>query len=156
MVGVVFEVNGKIGNYYMNKLFHHMFKEVHNAKSRKDKIAVLHHYSSPALKQVLGYTYDPNIVFDLPEGNPPYKALDEDDEGCIDLQGELRRMYLFIKGGNEGLKPLRREMLFIELLQSLDPRDAKVVLMMKNKKLDYNGLTKKLVQEAFPNLGANW
>ena len=102
--------------------------------------------------RLLKYTFDPNIEFDLPEGAPPYKendVIDEDDSG---LYAEDRRLYLFIKGGNPDLKPVKREMLFIELLENINPKEAKVLLAVKDKKLPYKGLTKKLVEEAFPGL----
>jgi hypothetical protein len=54
------------------------------------------------------------------------------------------------------LKQHRREQLFIELLESVDPGDAKVLIGMKDGKLPYRGMTRKLVADAFPNLAKNW
>ncbi len=61
-------------------------------------------------------------------------------------------MYLFLEGGNDNLTPLRREQLFISLLESIDKEDAKLMLAAKDKKIPYKGITTKLVNTAFPGL----
>ena len=120
-------------------------------KATADKIAVLHQHSSPALHTILKYTYDPNIVWDLPEGQPPYKPCPFPAQE-MRLYSEIRRLYLFIKGGNPNLTKLRREALFIELLESIHPSDAALLVHVKDKKLPYKGLTAKVIKEAFPGL----
>jgi hypothetical protein len=143
----------------MTKTFYEIFKEVHNAKKKAEKIAVLHHYSSAAVKTVLGYTYNPNVKWLLPEETPPYKPLPKGADQESALASELRKIYLFTEGDTEAqrnLKPNRRETLFISMLESIDPRDAKVLIGMKERKLPFNGLTRKLVDEAFPNLTKDW
>jgi hypothetical protein len=67
------------------------------------------------------------------------------------LPAELRRMYLFIDGGAPNLKPVRRESLWIELLECVDPEDAKLLNLIKDKKLP-EGLTADTVKKAFPDL----
>jgi hypothetical protein len=143
----------------MNKTFYEIFKEVHNAKKKAEKIAVLHHYSSASLKTILGYTYDPRIKWLLPEGIPPYTPLPDAADQEAGLAAELRRIYLFVEGNSEtqrNLKQTRREQIFIDMLESVDPRDAKVLIGMKEGKLPFNGLTRKLVAEAFPNISKDW
>jgi len=145
-----------------NNTFHEVFEKVSNAPIKKDKIAILHEYSSPALKAVLGYAYDPRVVWQLPKTDPPYKPLDEAADQETRLAQEIRKLYLFANGPGPinqtqaNLKSLRRESLFIEMLENVDHRDAKVLLMMKNGKLLYKGLTRNLVAEAFPNLTKDW
>ena len=143
----------------MNKTFYEIFKEVHNAKKKAEKIAVLHHYSSASLKTILGYTYDPRIKWLLPEGIPPYTPLPDAADQEAGLAAELRRIYLFVEGNSEtqrNLKQTRREQIFIDMLESVDPRDAKVLIGMKEGKQPFNGLTRKLVAEAFPNIAKDW
>lgn len=143
----------------VHKTFHEIFEEVEKAKTRKDKIATLHKYSSAGLKQVLGYTFDPNVKWLLPEGEPPYKPLPDNADVEARLVGELRKLYMFVEGDTDtqrNLKQVRREKLFIDLLEVVDPRDAKVLIGMKDGKLPYKGVTRKLVAEAFPNLARNW
>ena len=111
------------------------------------------------LKTILGYTFDPNVKWLLPKGNPPYKETPEGLEVHGALTSELRRMYLFVDGPTETqqkLKQQRREALFIELLESVHPDDAKLLLSMKERKLPVKGITRKLVAEAFPNLSKDW
>ena len=143
----------------MRKTFYEIFEEVEKCKTKKEKISKLREYSGAPLKQVLGWTYDPNVKWLLPEGEPPYKPAAVGVEAEGRLVSELRRLYLFIDGTTDtqkNLKQVRREQLFIELLESVDPGDAKVLLGMKDGKLPFKGITKKLVAEAFPNLAKNW
>jgi hypothetical protein len=141
------------------KTFYDMLSEVGEAKTKKEKLAALHKHSSPALKTVLGHTYDPRIKWLLPEGEPPYTPLPKNADMETRLVSELRRLYLFIEGDSDtqrNLKQTRREQLFIELLESVDPGDAKVLLGMKDGKLPFAGLTRRLVCEAFPTLTKDW
>jgi len=104
-------------------------------------------------------TYNPNVKWLLPEGDPPYKPLDSSTDMQGRLESELRRFHLFIEGNTDtqrNLKQTRREALFIDLLESIDPDDAKLVLGMKNGKLPYKGITKKMVAETFPKLSTDW
>lgn len=126
------------------------FDDLDKIKSTKDRVSFLQSIGSPALHQVLKYMFDPSIKFLLPEGNPPYKVSEFDQPGRF--LAEIRRMYLFIDGGNPNLSPMRRETLFIQMLENVDARDAELILCMKDKKSPVKGLTKKVVEEAFPGL----
>jgi hypothetical protein len=143
----------------MYKSYSEIFQEVEKAKTKKEKQDVLRKYSGPVLKQILGMTYNPNVKWLLPEGDPPYKPLDSSTDMQGRLESELRRFHLFIEGTTDtqrNLKQTRREALFIDLLESIDPDDAKLVLGMKNGKLPYKGITKKMVAETFPKLSTDW
>ncbi len=127
--------------------------DVAKAKNKKEKKEVLlKHGNNGALKEILKYTYDPNIKFLLPPGNPPYKSVVDETENPTYLYGLVRKLYLFVEGGNPNLKSQRREYLFIELLESIHPKEAEILLQMKDKKLKCNGLTYNLVKETFPKL----
>jgi len=65
---------------------------------------------------------------------------------------EARKLYLFVEGGSPNLKQLRRETLFVELLETVDPEDAKLLLAIKDKTLPYPGVTLDIVNQAFPGL----
>jgi len=130
-----------------------IFADVAKAKNKKDKKEILlKHGNNGALREILKYTYDPNIKFLLPPGNPPYKSVVDDSENPTYLYGLVRKLYLFVEGGNPNLKPNRREYLFIELLESIHPKEAELLLQVKDKKLKCNGLTYNLVKETFPEL----
>ena len=130
-----------------------IFTDLEKTSGRKAKVNFLKsHRPNKVMLRLLKYTFDPSIEFDLPEGDPPYKPNEELDDDHSGLYQEDRRLYLFVKGGNPDLHKVKREMLFIEVLESIHPKEAKVLLAVKDKKLPYKGLTKKLVEEAFPGL----
>jgi hypothetical protein len=66
------------------------------------------------------------------------------------LPKEIRKFQYFLP--NNGLNTVKREKIFIEMLEALDPEEAKLVLMIKDKKITYKGITRKLVEEALPDL----
>lgn len=117
----------------------------------KERLACLKQNDTPAMRLVLQSALDSRVEWLLPEGDPPYtpNTLDQNTEAR--LYTESRKLYLFVKGGNDNLNQVKRETLFIELLQSIDPEDAKLLLACKDKKLPYKNITKKLVQKAFPD-----
>lgn len=120
-------------------------------KGTEQKIEVLRKHYNPTLGTILKYALDPSVKWDLPEGDPPYKQNEYPDQQGV-LYTEARRLYLFLEGGNNNLTKLRRETLFIQFLENLDPQDAKVILAAKDKKLPFKGLTLKLIEQAYPGL----
>jgi hypothetical protein len=70
------------------------------------------------------------------------------------IRKEFKRFYNFIKGGNDSLAPLRRETMFIQILEGLHPIEAEILCLVKDKKLEtkYNKITKDLVSEAYPDI----
>jgi len=104
------------------------------------------------LKNVLIGTFDDAIEWNIPDTPPPFVPADE-RYAPSSLQKQLNQLIYFIKG-NKGDKLLKvkRETMFIRLLESIHPKDANIVLAMVAKKLPVKGLTKALVKEAFPTL----
>lgn len=118
----------------------------------EERRQVLYKHNSPALQALLKYALDPKVKFLLPEGTPPYKASDSIESHGM-LYTNLRKMYLFIEGGREHpLSQVKREQLFIELLESLDKDDAALVCAVKDKYIPYTGINKKFVRKTFPGL----
>jgi len=130
-----------------------IFKEI-ASKSKKDekKEVLLKYANNGAFREILKYAFDPNIKFLLPPGNPPYNSIVDESDNPTYLYGLIRKLYLFVEGGNPNLKSTRREYLFIELLESLHPSEADLLLQVKDKKIKCRGLTYNLVKETFPNL----
>ena len=128
-----------------------VLEQASQLKSAEEKIQFLRNNNGPALQTVLRYALDPPIVWDLPAGDPPYKPCPYPAQE-MRLMSETRRLYLFIKGGNPNLTKIKREALYIELLESVHPEDAKLLNSIKSKKIPYKGITAKLVKEAFPGL----
>ena len=130
-----------------------IFGEVAKAKTKDQKKATLIKYDNSALRELLRYAFDPNLKFLLPPGNPPHKyAGDTDEPNPTYLYGLVRKLYLFVEGGNTALKQARREYLFIEMLESIHPLEAELLLQVKDKKVKCRGLTYNLVKNTFPDL----
>jgi hypothetical protein len=126
-----------------------ILKKAESITTRKDKIAFLKSQYTKALHEVLAFGYDPRVVWTLPETDPPYNPC-ETLEAQGMLYSQARKLYLFVQGGSGGQIPqARKEQLFIQLLESVDPEDAKLLLSVKNKKIPYRGITQKLVEEAY-------
>lgn len=128
-----------------------ILKKASEAKKKTDRINILRQHDSVPLRSILKAAFDPNIKFLLPEGTPPYKKSDS-FEGQGMLYSEARKLYLFIEGGHNNLTPLKRQTLFINMLESIDKDDAELLVAVKDKTIPYKGITEKLVKEAFPGL----
>jgi len=128
-----------------------IFTKVNNAKDKPKKIAVLKENDSKGLRMLLKAGFDPKIEFDMPEGAPPYMP-NEAPEGTehTSLLSEAKRLYVFCKGGSN-IPKLKKETLFIQLLEGLHQKDAEALLTIKEKSLNkkYKGLTDSVVKEAF-------
>lgn len=131
-----------------------ILRMANDAQDDHARLHILRINDSPTLRNMLNLALNKNIIWQLPVGIPPYKPNDLVDQQHR-LYTEMRKMYLFIEGGSPNLKQLRRETLFIELLESLDPEDAKLVLAAKDKNFPYNNITIELINTAFPGLIAD-
>jgi len=73
--------------------------------------------------------------------------------GRTTLRREWTKLYNFVKGGNDSLSSLRRETMFIQILEGLHPLDAEILCLVKDKKLyDKYKITKENVSEAYPDI----
>jgi len=99
-----------------------------------------------ALRFIFEYAYDEDKKFDLPEGEPPYKQ-DAAPLGMTpaNLRMETKKFYVYCR---KDLKPIRREQLFIGLLEALHPSEAKLLCHVKDQTLNklYPKLTRKLLE----------
>jgi len=127
-----------------------ILQQINDLKKKEDRIEALRVNGNNALQSILRYIFDPNIKFLLPEGTPPYRPNMYDEPKAL-LQ-ELHKIYLFVEGGNPNLKPLRREQLFIQMLEVVNADDALLLLAMKDKSSPYKNINKELVTAAFPEL----
>ena len=119
--------------------------------NEEEQIKCLRANDNFAMRTILAGAFDPNIKWLLPEGDAPYTPCEYPNmENMLYL--EARRLYLFVEGGNPNLTPLKRESMFVELLQSVTPEDARLLVAIKDKKLPFEGLSAKTVKKAFPEL----
>ena len=134
------------------ELISEIFTKINNAKDKPKKIEVLRKYDTPGMRMILKGAFDPKIEWELPEGTPPYIE-NEAPAGTEHtyLEVEARRLYNFAKGGNNTINKIRKETLFIQMLEGLHASEAKVLIDVKNKSLNktYKGLTSDMVKEAF-------
>lgn len=120
--------------------------------NRKSKVEFLKNNALPAIKDVCRGAYDDKLEFILPEGKPPYTP-NRPESVPNTLLKRHRDFGLFVKGArSEGTPQYKIENIFIQLLESIHPEDALIVLNMVAKKAPVKGLTRKIVEEAFPTL----
>lgn len=135
----------------MKLYVYEVLERIAKAKTKKEKVEILQQNNSGALRDICRGTFDNSIVWLLPEGQPPYTA-NKPESVPSDLHRECRLFAYLVKGGKgPDLVQVRREKIFIGILESIHPKDASVVIDMINKKAP-KGLTRAVVEEAFPNL----
>ena len=146
------------------------------------KVEVLQRYEDPSLKSILIWNFDESIKSALPDGIVPYSSVGEQgsfsgtlsgkiedavgkmeelnsrslgsqDQGRSSIRKEYTKFYNFIKGGNDGLSSLRRETMFINVLEGLHPLEAEILFLVKDKKLETKyKITKEIVSQAYPDI----
>ena len=135
-------------------LFSEILDKVAKLKTKKQKVEFLRQHNTDALRMVLKSSFDPKIVWQLPEGEVPFSPNDapEGTEHTV-LAMEARKLYNFIQGGNNALTQNKREMMFVQMLEGLHQTEAYMLVDAKDKILHktYKGLSAAVVKEAF-----NW
>jgi len=137
-------------------LLSEVLQKISNAKTKAEKVVLLQKYKTPALQSILIWNFDDSVVSMLPEGEVPYKQNEAPpDTEHTRLIHEYRILYHFVQGGNDGLKPHKREQMFIQLLEGLHKDEAAVLCMVKDKQLGKRyKITKNAIEEAYPEI--NW
>jgi hypothetical protein len=151
-------------------------------RSNAKKVEVLQKYSHPSLKTLFIWNFDETIQSALPPGDVPYSAVNEmdsfkgtlsekitdavgkmeelgtnslgsQDQGRSSIRKEYQKFYNFVKGGNDSLSSLRRETMFINVLQGLHPLEAEIICLVKDKKLETKyKISKENVSQAYPDI----
>ena len=123
-------------------------------RSNAKKVEVLKSYEHDSLKTIFIWNFDDTVISMIPEGDVPYKE-NEVPIGTdhTSLRREHKNLYHFVKGGNDGLSSLRRETMFIQILEGLHPEEAKILCLTKDKSLQSKyGITFDIVKEAYPDI----
>ena len=131
-----------------------IFTKIANAKSNRDRKSILIKNETFGLRTVLQGAYHPDIVLQLPPGSPPYN----EDSGPLGhtpspLEFESKKFVYFVSGPTFVQDKKKREDIFIQMLESVHPTEAAIILAVKDKSLNVKGLTYDLVKDVFPQLG---
>lgn len=128
--------------------------EIEKQKTKAGQVKVMLDNDSNALRMVFEFTYDPMLQWLVPDSDPPYRPADD----TIDQEGRLYQeidKLVYFTNTPDGLnvKPMRREQLFIRLLETVAPDDAKLLLRMRRKELK---VMVPAIKEAYPKMTAHW
>ena len=165
-----------------NPFVYEVFDACSKQRTKAKKVEVLKRYAHESVMAVLIWNFDETIISLLPEGDVPYGNTREDnsvtgslsdklndavnmmresgstslgsqDQGKASIRAEYTKFYNFLKGGNNGLSGLRRETMFINILEGLHPLEAEILVLVKDKKLtDKYKITKEVVSLAYPQI----
>ena len=136
-------------------LLSEVLRKVSNAKTKAEKVNLLRENNSQALRSLLIWNFDESVISMIPEGDVPYTPNDAPvGTDHTRLEQESRGFYRFVKGGQDSLKSLKRESMFVQLLEGLSAEEAELLCLVKDGNLNskYKRITKAVIQEAFPQI----
>jgi len=173
----------KIPDLPRNPFVFEVLDAVSKQRTKAKKVEVLQRYGDLSLKMILKWNFDTSIKSALPEGEVPYNDFDDQNNSVVTLSGkisdEVRRMhdtgsfslgssdkqghttvrrearhfYRFVRGGDDALNQVRRETMFINILQGLHPLEAEIIVLVKDGNLeDAYKITRDVVEEAYPDI----
>lgn len=175
-------VEKSIENLPVNPFIFEILQLTSKQRTNAKKVEVLKKYDHASLKSIFIWNFDDSVISSLPPGEVPYASVGEQnsfsgtisekiedavikmnevgsnslgsqDQGHSSIRKEYQKFYNFIKGGNDGLSSLRRETMFINILQGLHPLEAEILCLVKDKKLQTKyKITKEIVAEAYPDI----
>ena len=110
-----------------------------------------------ALKAVVYFTYAKEVKWLIPDTDPPYKAATPEQDLQNVLKSTYNRLRIYVEGGGyPDMNRMKREMNFIEWLETLDPEDAKLILAIRKGEMPYPGITRHVAKKAFPDIAGNF
>ena len=136
-----------------NPFLHEILELASKQRAKAKKVEILQQYENDALKTIFIWNFDETVISVLPVGEVPFNK-NEVPVGTdhTSLRREYKHLYNFVKGGNDGLSGLRRETMFIQMLEGLHPEEAEILCLCKDKRLeDKYKITYDIVKQAFPD-----
>ena len=124
---------------------------VGSKRKKSEKIRVLKENESWALKDIIRGSMDSTVQWNLPEGTPPYTACEPHNAPANLLRENTKFKYFAVGGPGDQMLKVKRESIFLGLIEGVHPLDAELVINMINK-VTPKGLTRPIVEEAFPGL----
>jgi len=144
-----------------NPMVHELLEAVDAEKVKAKKLEILRTHGEDSFKMTMIWNFDESVVSMLPEGSVPYQPVESDVQANREkglpqrstIRNSARQFYRFVKGGDDQLNKIKRESIFINILETLPPPEAEILVLVKDKALNtkYN-ITKELVAEAYPEI----
>ena len=137
-----------------NPFVHEILDLASKQRAKAKKVEILQEYSNDALKSLFIWNFDETVISLIPQGDVPYKE-NEVPVGTdhTSLRKEYKHLFNFVKGGNDSLSSLRRETMFIQMLEGLHPEEAKVLCLVKDKQLQTKyKISYEVVKDAYPDI----
>ena len=144
-----------------NPMVHELLEAVDSERVKAKKLEILRTHGDDSFKMVMIWNFDESVISVLPEGNVPYEPVEGDVQASKEqgvpqrttIRNAARQFYRFVKGGDDQLNKIKRESIFINILQTLPQPEAEILVLVKDKALNtkYN-ITKELVSEAYPEI----
>ena len=138
-----------------NPFVHEVLAMANKQRKIDDRIEVLKEYRNEALVSLLIWNFDETVISMVPEGTVPYEKNDVPiGTDHTTLRREWKRLYNFVKGGNDSLSSIRRETMFIQMLEGLHPEEADILCLVKDKMLAsrYTKLNQEIIAQAYPDI----
>ena len=137
-----------------NPFLHEILELASKQRAKAKKVEILQQYENDALKTIFIWNFDETVISVLPAGEVPFNK-NEVPVGTdhTSLRREYKHLYNFVKGGNDGLSGLRRETMFIQMLEGLHPEEAELICLCKDKRLaEKYKITYDIVKQAYPDI----
>lgn len=163
-----------------NPFMHEILELVQGQRSNAKKVEVLQKYRTDCLTAILIWNFDETAVSALPQGEVPYSRAEEQSAQNESLSSSINKLnkvdglskmdevvrtratsirkewgnfYNYLQGGNPSLTGLRRETMFIQMLEGLHPREAEIMVLVKDKNLQSKyKITRSVISEAYPDI----
>ena len=137
-----------------NPFIHEVLALLSKQRTKAKKIDLLREYRDDSLTAILIWNFDETVESAIPPGDVPFKSNDVPvGTDHTSLRREWRQLYHFVKGGNSSLSGLRRETMFIQMLEGLHPKEAEIICLTKDKRLtEAYKLSYDVVKEAYPDI----
>ena len=138
-----------------NPLVSEVLKAAHGRKTVEGKVKLLQEYKGDHIKALFIWNFDKGITSAIPAGEVPYKVNEAPagTSGHVRLAHEWRTLYNFVKGGNDKISQMKREQMFVQLLEGLHADEAEIVCLVKDKELQSKyRITRSVVEQAYPEI----
>ena len=140
----------------MQYLVSELFDIIEKQPTKENKLNWLRQFNNDVVRTMLRLNFDYNLKFNLPEGEPPFNKITDRPMGYqqTTLQVELKRLYIWVNNTDPNLSQLKKEALFVGMLEGLHHTEAEIICLIKDRKLEtkYPSLTHELIMEAYPGL----